>query len=1326
MRKLTSLLLVLLLSAGSYAAPEKNKPMPWPESVAAYKAKATKGLKATAESPVMKARQDAQKLTVDVTGAENLMLVTSATPDGNSNDHAVWANGRLIAKDGSSVWINDLKPVYQKSGWDGLEVLYDRNVGGKPVEINGQKFDHTILIHATGYLVLPLNKKYVRFETEVGLDNGASPAGSVLFRAQPMSDFSTIDQIKQQNQQQMSAFARYAGEPLVWLMSTDNSTEKQALAQAVRELEKGDYFKSELDRIGAIADVVQQETELLRLFCRIQGVQSVERDVKWLNVKAVETAFADMKKNPKFDLALYQPKLDELKALAAPGFEAIYTADNEAAIARAKQAVALKKEILLANPLLDVDRLIVGRYKLNDQARTAMAPELGTQPNNWSNQTSASRRGFDAEIAELSNLRGEIKTRTIYKPDNGSSVPDLTLHWDADRILFTMSDANRHWQVYEVGVDGKGLKLVTNSPEKDLEFFDATYLPNGKMLVINNIGYNGVPCVHGSDEVGNMCLFDPKTGEMRRLTFDQDANWGPVMMNNGRVMYTRWEYTDLTHYFSRFVMHMNPDGTEQKALFGSGAYFPNSTFDIKPLPGHASKFVGIISGHHGIARSGRLMLFDPSIDRKSVAAMQEIPFSKREIIPLVKDEMVNGVWPQFVKPYPLNDTYFLVSGKLDPNDLWRIYLVDVYDNVTPLASFEGEGLIQAIPLEKKPVPPVIPDKIKPGSKEATVFIQDIYEGEGLQDVPRGEVKALRVFAYEYAYVRSPSDHYAQGIQSGWDIKRLLGTVPVEEDGSVMFTIPANTPISLQPLDKDGAAIQWMRSWLTGMPGETVSCIGCHENQNQIPMPKKVVASAKAPQTITAPEGGVRSFTFELEVQPILDRACVACHNGKSPKADFTGGRMDKALGFSESYLSLHPFVHRQGPEAEIEVMNPYEYHVSTSPLIRILKNDHYGVKLTDKEWQSLYNWIDFNAPYKGTFVAVPQNGIEQIKRRQELNDKYATGGVDWQGEIKAYADYLAKQPKAEPVMPEKKKEVKVKEVKLKSWPFDATQATALQSAAGETRKEVELAPGVKMVFVRIPAGEFAMGSNSPASDYSPARKVKINKPFWMAEIEVSNQQMHALFPDHNSRLIHQQWKDHVNGGYVAWRDEQPAIRVTWEKAMDYCRKLSEKTGLKVTLPTEEQWEWACRAGSGDAFWYGNLNDSFAACENMADSQLTKLAVSGVDPQPMGSNSFWFKYYSWHPKEMGVDDGSMLTVQGAKYKANPWGLYDMHGNVEEWTRSDYLPYGENPKKAEPTGQKVVRGGSWIDHPKTATAYFRRAYLPWQTVYNVGFRVIIEED
>ena len=133
-----------------------------------------------------------------------------------------------------------------------------------------------------------------------------------------------------------------------------------------------------------------------------------------------------------------------------------------------------------------------------------------------------------------------------------------------------------------------------------------------------------------------------------------------------------------------------------------------------------------------------------------------------------------------MKPFPLSEKYFLVACKPAKEALWGIYLVDVFDNLTLIAEQEGEGLTAPIPLVKRETPPVIPSKIKPDSKEATVFIQDIYEGEGTQGVPRGTIKALRIFAYEYAYILAPSDHDAQGIQSGWDIKRILGTVPVED------------------------------------------------------------------------------------------------------------------------------------------------------------------------------------------------------------------------------------------------------------------------------------------------------------------------------------------------------------------------------------------------------------------------------------------------------------------------------------------------------------------------------------------------------------------
>lgn len=1110
----------------------------------------------------------------------------------------------------------------------------------------------------------------------------------------------------------------------------NTDTERALVLKLAAYLKDSSYIKNTIRQIETEKKVETQITGYQKLHKQVQRMLLLQSELKWLNMEAIRLAYEDMKRIEGFDAVKYLPILTELEQQVKQGFGNIYSGD-EAVLANAEKAVANKRAILLANPLLNGDKILTVRYQLGNRDRRAMAPELGTQSNNWSNQESARRKGFNADIVELSNLRDEVQIRTIYKPDNTSSIADLKLHWDGDRAMFTQTMSDNRWNVFEVKLNNADCKKLIDNPEPDLEFYDGTYLPDGRIIANSNIGYQGVPCVNGSDPVGNMVLYTPQSKNLRRLTFDQDANWNPVIMNNGRVMYTRWEYTDLTHYYTRIVMNMNPDGTEQKALYGSGSMFPNSTFDVQPLPGYASAFVGIISGHHGVARSGRLILFDPAKARKGVAGMlQEIPHRNRPIVEEVKDRLVDGVWPQFIKPSPLNDTYFLVAAKLDKNDLWGIYLVDKFDNVTCLHKMEGEGYISPIAVRKTVTPPAIPDRVKLDDKQATVFIQDIYEGEGLKGIPRGTVKSLRLHAYEYAYVQTQSDHNSHGIQSGWDIKRMLGTVPVEEDGSVIFKIPANTPVSIQPLDKDGVAVQWMRSWLTGQPGEIVSCVGCHEDQNQIVIPKRVIASQKAPHALTPPEGGTRSFTFDLEVQPILDRACIACHNGEGKAFDLRGGKKD-GRGYGTSYLNLHPYVHRQGGEGDMVVLYPYEYHPNTSELVRLLKKGHYNVQLTDAEWRKIYNWIDYNAPDKGYFNAnvlksFPYQGYDQIERRKQLTDKYAGGaGVDWKKEIADYAAQLKNKGEIKPVMPKKVSPVKEKVLKVKGWPFAPDRVKEMLADEKETVKVLEIASGVQMTFVRIPAGEFVMGSYHGEPDTYPTTKVKIDKAFWMGELEVTNQQYNTIFPQHDSRYVDQQWKDHVVPGYPANKPEQPVIRVSYNDAMEYCKILSQKTGLNITLPTEAQWEWACRGGSDEDFWFGNLNADFGKKDNLADVTTNKFAVSGVDPQPMSPESPWYKYYTFLPKAANVDDGSLVQVGGKKYEANPFGLYCMHGNVAEWTRSDYVPYPykENPKKV--SEYKVVRGGSYIERPKYSTAYSRKGFYPYQCVFNVGFRVIIED-
>ncbi len=537
----------------------------------------------------------------------------------------------------------------------------------------------------------------------------------------------------------------------------------------------------------------------------------------------------------------------------------------------ARQFEQLKQEALLANPLLDFDRLLLVRRA---------ASNLGL-PANWQSNSSLPTTGFDNQLAVLSPVRPDGELTTLFQPEGGRFVGDVDLHFDAERMLFSMPGANGRWQVFEMNVDGSGLHELPLIHEPDVDNYDACYLPDGRILFTSTAPFIGVPCVYGSSHVTNPYLLD-HDGSIRQLTVDQEHNWCPTVLNNGRVLYLRWEYTDLPHSNSRILFHMNPDGTGQMEYYGSNSFFPNSFFYARPIPDHPTKVVGMATGHHGMSRSGRLLILDPALGRHEAdGVVQEIPGWGKKVEPIIKDNLADGVWPQFLHPYPLSEKYFLVSAKPTPNSLWGIYLVDVFDNMLLLCEQPGYALFEPIPLRKTPRPPVIPDKVDRDRQDALVYLTDIYSGGGLRGIPRGTVKQLRLVSYHFSYRGMGGLLGAIGMDGPWDIKRVLGTVPVEADGSALFRVPAYTPIAVQPLDEEGQSLQLMRSWFTAMPGEVLSCVGCHEQQNTATVNRKTIAALGAPAEITPWYGPVRGFSFQREVQPVLDKYCVGCHDGRT-------------------------------------------------------------------------------------------------------------------------------------------------------------------------------------------------------------------------------------------------------------------------------------------------------------------------------------------------------------------------------------------------------------------------------------------------------------
>ncbi|MDR1880710.1 MAG: SUMF1/EgtB/PvdO family nonheme iron enzyme [Tannerellaceae bacterium] len=1023
---------------------------------------------------------------------------------------------------------------------------------------------------------------------------------------------------------------------------------------------------------------------------------------------------------------------------------------DKKAIAKTEALFDALDRILLDNPLLrNREILVIERLFAND-ARRRMSGEAGLVPANFLNNSRFNdpKGGWNNSLKALSGFGSAIKERTLYHPGDSSIISDIEMHFSGKRLLYSTIGTSDHWQLFELDLATGQSRQITPEEYRDFDSFDGCYTADGKYIFCSTATFLGLPCTNGYDKMCGLFLYDPKTGKSRQLTFDQDSDWNPVMMSNGQVLYQRWEYADLPHTYGRMLFTMNPDGTSQTAYYGSGSYFPTAFFGARPIPGSGNNaIVGIATGHHGTSRSGRMLIIDPMKDRHdpdNVTA--EIPYRGQKVEHIMRDRLADGVWPQFLQPFPLSDKYFLVSMKASPESLWGIYLVDIYNNVTPVIQKEDAGFFEATLMGESPKPALIPDRINTEVQTATVFVQDVYFGGGLKGIPRGAVKKLRVGSYSFSPWYQGGTPGLHGLDGPCDVKLILGEVNVEADGSAMFTVPCNTPIFVQPLDSTGKALQIMRSWFTAMPGETLSCLGCHEERHTAPVPRKTIASSAAPQQINEFYGPRRGISYRHEIQPILDRACVACHDGTKPgRPYFKGDSMmpswssgirysvgtHQGGAFTESYYQLQRYVRNPGLESEMKMLAPTDFHADQTELFQILNRGHHGVQLTEEETRKLALWVDVNVPFHGRRSDI--FGYEMTKESRDLKAKYAPlFGVTLQD-----IEWLPEIPDVTPERPAPQPPVAIGDTsKIDGWPHGVPGGEGFedwsQIGLGEYQKSIDLGDGVKLDLIKVPAGKYRMGS--PRHDNEKPMSVQtIERPFWIGRIEVTNRQYQLFSASHDSRVEHYHGWHHSRTGYPLNEPDQPVVRVSWNDAMAYCRWLSEKTGLHFTLPTEAEWEWACRAGTATAYSFGDMGADYMLHANMGDKRMSEFAECTTQKfyESIRLIANPNRYDDWIPHDDKVYDGELVSARAGKYRPNPWDIYDMHGNVWEWTRSAYLPYpfkndARNEESAGYGTERTVRGGSWYDRPHKCTSSYRIGYCDYLQLYNVGFRVIMYQD
>ena len=1318
------------------------------------------------ESPTFQGGDTPRFVDIDITGAKELWLFVTGYPDVKWGV-ADWADARLVAPDGTRVSASRLtNELRQIEGQCEVDLTLRSGLYQK-MRLGGKTHTSGWNVLADSVLKLALKSDYRGFQAWIGVDDWAGTNGSVRFSV---------------------VGARTAARKRLWDLARrdfpdgpsrlrmrweqeDRIFEKAWVAEGVKALAsryaqacaRAPHLAAQA---GELAGAVSDDASLAAvraLYYRSRELAAARREVESFNFPALALALEDLidtfgdryPKGPGWRDQLRRCQTDA--AAARQAFAPASLAAWEGIERLARELESLRREALLANPLLDFGRLLLVKRKPEGDPRRSQWADRGLgeylglpKQSSWHLSTIPKTDSWENEIAVLSPVRPEGRVTTLYRPERKRLLSDIDLHFDARKILFSMPDDQLLWQVQEIRADGGARRQLTPGDVPDVHNYDACYLPNGNIAFLSTAVYQGVPCNAGVN-VGMMYLMDKNGGHIRQVCFEQDHDYGPVVMNDGRIMYLRWDYTDTPHVWNRVLMTMNPDGTGQMENYGSGSYWPNAIFFARPIPHHPTQFAGIVTGHHE-GRVGELVVFDPARGRhEAEGVVQRIPGYGQKVEPKIEDKLTEHSWPKCLHPFPLSEHYFLVACKPEPDSLWGIYLVDTFDNRVLLKEEENYALLEPIPFRPTPAPPVIPEKVQPELTNAVVFIQDIYEGPGLKGVPKGTVKSLRLFTYHFGFRQVAGIDHRVGADGPWEIKRVLGTVPVEPDGSAWFRVPAKYPISIQPLDGAGRAVALMRSWFTAMPGEIVSCVGCHEKQGASPPVRSARAVLREPSDIEPWHGPPRGFSFAREVQPVLDKYCLGCHAGQplpngQPGLDlrappkvfyvYPHGRPDgqrvegftkpELLGrysgvFEPAYVALRAFVRVGGFESDLHVLPPMEFHADTSELIQRLRKGHHGVPLDPDAWDRLVTWIDLNAPCNGTWhetTKIP--GDRQPERRRLLRQRY--GGIDEDAEE---IPDLPAEPVI-PVAPTTPAKNPGPRPALAGWPFDAAAAKRRQAEAGAIDDTLSLGNGLQLELTRIPAGSFVMGDPEGDPDELAERAVVIPKAFWMGKFEVSNEQYARFDRRHDSRFEDRtSWI--FSEAYLGWplnQPRQPVVRVSCEEAVRFCQWLAARSGRRVALPSEEQWEYACRAGTATPFNYGTLDTDFSPFANLADASLRRLATEGW--RPLSPDLV--------PRDARFNDGALVTADVGQYRPNAWGLYDMHGNAAEWTRTPYTdPRPQEPATTTASGGatkdasalNVVRGGSWRDRPWRGRSSFRLAYPAYQKVYNVGFRIVVED-
>ncbi len=590
-----------------------------------------------------------------------------------------------------------------------------------------------------------------------------------------------------------------------------------------------------------------------------------------------------------------------------------------------------------------------------------------------------------AKLYKWNRQSGQLQTLL---EDSRGGIRDPQVSYDGTRILFAYRKGGReNYLLHEINIDGSGLRQLTSGEYDDIE---PTYLPDGGIVFVSTRCKRWVNC--WLTQVATLHRCDPDGGNVRPISSNNEQDNTPWPLKDGRILYTRWEYVDRSQVDYHHLWSANADGTGQMIWYGN--QHPGIVMiDAKPVPG-SDQVIAIFSpGHGGREHSGPVALVDVK------AGPDDTSHSRK-----ISDDL------PYRDPWAFSGHCFVAAldGKLvlmdDGGRRETIFTLPKGDLQA------GMHLHEPRPVASREREPVLPSRMDVAKSTGRLLLADIYEGRNMKGVQRGQIKKLLVLESLPMPI-----HYTGGMDpisygGTFTLERVVGTVPVEEDGSAFVELPALRSFFFVALDENDLSVKRMQSFLTVQPGETTSCVGCHEQRERAP---KIAysnsgprAARRAPSRVEPIPGVPDVLDFPRDIQPILDEHCVKCHgyDGPAPGARVEqatakggagprAGRLilsgDRGPMFSHSYYMLTVArLFSDGRNEPISNYSPRTLGTGSSRILSFVDGAHYDVKIRADQKRKLMLWIETGAPYPGTYAALGTGMIGAYAENQPVETDF--------------------------------------------------------------------------------------------------------------------------------------------------------------------------------------------------------------------------------------------------------------------------------------------------------------------------------------------------